>query len=240
MTQSLQLICGNPNCKARLLIKDPYKSREAKCPVCGYINPMPGNSLPGNSMPGQPLPVMPVAPLVPPPASVTTPLPGDEHPTVLQKQVLPTEMGWLLVDTTQSQVTPTVLSLRLGPNTIGRQSTLSPSDLMLTTADETMSRQHCTLEVRINRTGTVDYILQDGAQRPEGWKNSLNGTFVNGSKTRLGEYDRIYLNEGNVIQIGQVQLTLKTLQLTEALRQSYRRAGPADMQETVIKPQPTR
>lgn len=221
MTQSLQLICGNPNCKARLLIKDPSKSPEAKCPVCGYINPLPDRPLPT---------VPPAVPL----------LPGDEHPTVLQKQVLPTEMGWLRIGGDQDQLaaTPPVLPLRLGLNRVGRQSTLAPSELMIVTPDETMSRQHCTLEVRINRTGTVDYILQDGAQQPEGWKNSLNGTFLNGSKTRLGEYDRIYLTEGSLIQIGQVTLTLETRQLTEALRQQYRRADPPDVQETIIKPQP--
>ena len=219
MTQSLQLICGNPNCKARLLIKDPSKSPEAKCPVCGYINPLPDMPVPT---------ALPAAPL----------LPGDEHPTVLQKQVLPTEMGRLRVEAAQLSATPPVLSLRLGLNRVGRQSTLAPSELMIVTADETISRQHCTLEVRINRAGTVDYILQDGSQQPDGWKSSLNGTFLNGSKTRLGEYDRIYLTEGSVIQIGQVTLTLETLQLTEALRQQYRRAGPPDMQETMIKPQP--
>ncbi len=215
MAQSLQLICGNPNCKVRLLIKDPHKSTEAKCPVCGYINPLPG-----------------------PPVVPKLPTPGEEHPTVLQKQALPTEMGWLSVE--GEQATPSVLILRLGLNTVGRQSVMAPSDLMLVTADEAMSRQHCTIEVRINRSGLLEYILQDGAQRPEGWKNSLNGTYVNGSQTRLGEYDRIYLSEGHVIQLGQTKLTLKTLQLTEALRQSYRQAGPSDMQQTVIETRPMR
>lgn len=218
MAQSLQLICGNPNCKVRLLIKDPHKSTEAKCPVCGYINPLPG--------PQQ-------APVLPKPL-----LPGEEHPTILQKHALPTELGWLLVD--DEQTTPSTLTLRLGLNTIGRQSVMAPSDLMLITADEAMSRQHCTIEVRINRTGAPEYILQDGAQRPEGWKNSLNGTFVNGSPTRLGEYDRIYLGEGNVIQLGQTNLTLKTVQLTEAVRRSYSQAAPADLQHTVIDTRPMR
>ncbi|MBC8155055.1 MAG: FHA domain-containing protein [Bacteroidetes bacterium] len=218
MVQSLQLICGNPNCKVRLLIKDPHKSTEAKCPVCGYINPLPGP---------------PVVPVMAKPL-----LPGEEHPTVLQKHALPTEVGWLLVG--DEQTTPSTLVLRLGLNTIGRQSVMAPSDLMLITADEAMSRQHCTIEVRINRVGSLEYILQDGAQRAEGWKNSLNGTFVDGSQTRLGEYDRIYLNEGNVIQLGQTKLTLKTLQLTDALRRSYSQAAPADMQQTVIETRPMR
>lgn len=218
MAQSLQLICGNPNCKVRLLIKDPHKSTEAKCPVCGYINPLPGP---------------PVLPVLPKPL-----LPGEEHPTVLQKHALPTEVGWLLVD--DEQAMPSSLTLRLGINTVGRQSIMAPSDLMLTTADDSMSRQHCTIEVRINRGGSLEYILQDGAQRPDGWKNSLNGTFVNGSQTKLGEYDRIYLSEGNVIQLGKTKLTLKTLQLTEALRQSYRQAGPTDIQQTVIEIRPMR
>ncbi len=213
--QSLQLICGNPNCKVRLLIKDPHKSTEAKCPVCGYINPLPG-----------------------PPVAPKSFLPGEEHPTVLQKQALPTELGWLIVD--DERVMPSILVLRLGINTIGRQSLLSPSDLMLTTPDEVMSRQHCTIEVRINRAGILEYILQDGAQRPDGWKNSLNGTYVNGNATRLGEYDRIYLNEGNVLQLGDTKLTLRTLQLTDAVRQSYRQSGSPDMQQTVIETRPKR
>ena len=194
----LRIICGNPKCRSPLLIQNPHKLKEAKCPACGYINPMP------------------VA----------------EAPTQL-RPAIPTELGWLIVKDEQTDTQTFVLTM--GVNTIGRQSTLSPATHMIVTSDEFMSRPHCTITVKISQKGTVEYLLQDGAARPDGvWKISTNGTYLNGQEPRLSEFDCIYLNDGDVIQIGVTKLVLKTLQLSESFQKAYGQVEDMDYGRTVI------
>ncbi|GAB4002258.1 hypothetical protein GCM10028807_60530 [Spirosoma daeguense] len=195
---SLRIVCGNPKCRAPLLIQNPQKLREAKCPACGYLNP----------------------------------IPEEEAPTQVQTR-MPTEMGWLIVKDEQTETQTFVL--QMGTNTIGRQSNLSPSTHMIVTNDEFMSRPHCTITVKIGPDGNVAYLLQDGATRQDGsWKYSTNGTYLNGEEPRLSEFDSLYLNDGDVIQIGITKLVLKTIQLSQSLQRAHRQVEDMDYGRTVI------
>ncbi len=117
------------------------------------------------------------------------------------------QMGWLVV---KDQLTDTqTFTLKLGSNTIGRRSEKRPSVHMVVTQDEYMSRPHCTIEVRMGRLGTPEYILRDGALVDGQWKRSLNGTYLNGKEPGLSEYDQLYLTDGDTVQIGETKLVLK-------------------------------
>lgn len=221
MSQQLRIVCGNPNCKAGLLIQNPQKIKEAKCPVCGFLNPI-------GPRPATVTGVAPPLPVAPAPVVGS----DGEAPTVMQR-TLPTELGWLIV---KDEVTATqTFILRKGINTIGRLSKARPADIMVDTDDEYVSRPHCTIEVKIGKSGMVEYVLQDGVAQPDGsWKNSLNGTYLNGQEPRLSEFDRIYLNDGETVQIGVTKLVLKSYELSATLQQAYRQVEDMDYERTVI------
>ncbi len=200
---SLRIICGNPKCRAPLRVQNPHKLKEAKCPACGYLNPIP------------------LAPPAESPTQLQVALPG------------PGELGWLIVKDEQTDTQ--TFALHLGINTVGRQSENAPATHMIVTNDEFMSRPHCTIEVKISRQGALLYLLQDGASRPDGgWKPSRNGTYLNGEEPRLGEYDRIYLSDGDLIQIGVTKLVLKTVELAESPHRAFQEVEDMDYGRTII------
>lgn len=207
--QQLKIICGNPKCKAGILIRNPQKYKEAKCPACGYINPV-----------HIPLPMVEAK-------SVAGSQPVSEKPP------LPAVLGWLMV--VGSSGSSQTHALKLGSNTIGRKSAASPSDHMISTDDEQMSRRHCTIEVKISKLGMIECILRDGAILPDGsWKMSGNGTFYNDRRNRLSEYDSIYLEEGDAFRIGTTKLFVKKNHLSEALQRAYCQTEEMDFERTII------
>ncbi len=221
--EPLRIICGNPQCKAGLLIKNADKLRDAKCPRCGYINPIP------QAVATDPPPVQPTPP---PPAFAgdATVLFGQQRPVSLPPP--PDQMGWLVV---KDELTDTqTFTLKQGINTVGRQSEKRPSVHMIVTRDEYMSRPHCTIEVRVGRLGTPDYILRDGAMVDGQWKSSLNGTYLNGKEPRLSQYDQLFLEDGDTIQIGETKLVLKVSTLAASRQQATQAVESMDYERTVV------
>lgn len=226
--QELTLTCGNPACRAGLTVrvKVPTQAKEVKCPKCGYLNPLPANL----SAPEKPVPA----------ASDEETLikENDNEKTWIQgegktKPALPEVLGWLIVhdEKTASQT----FNLKKGLNTVGRISRKSPSDLMIQTEDRYMSRPHCTIEVKINKMGQVDYVLQDGARQPDGTrKKSQNGTFLNGQEPALHPSEQIYLKDGDTVQIGETKVVLKTYQMSESLQKAHRQVEGTDYTRTIL------
>ncbi|WP_162794241.1 FHA domain-containing protein [Runella rosea] len=163
-------------------------------------------------------PVPPTAKAVPTPApfspSNPTPRPivGGGLPSQSANSVNPPkqELGWLVVhDENAPEQTHT---LRVGRQVIGRQNTTAPCDIMITTQDVYMSRNHCILEVKPSRTGGFEYLLSDRKMTngiPE--LMSANGTFVNAFENPLQPNDMVYLNDGDTIQLGQTKVVIKTI-----------------------------
>lgn len=213
--EPLRIICGNLNCNAGLLIKNAEKLKDAKCPRCGYINPLHEAST------------------LPPPLSddgAETVLSGQRRPVNLAPP--PDKIGWLIV---KDELTDTqTFTLQMGANTVGRQSERRPSTHMVITRDEFMSRPHCTLEVKIGGMGIPEYILRDGALVEGQWKNSLNGTYLNGKEPRLSEYDKFFLEDGDTIQIGETKFVLKTGNFTESQKQAKQAVEAMDYERTVV------
>jgi hypothetical protein len=221
--QELTLTCGNPACRAGLTVrvKVPTQAKEVKCPKCGYLNPLPL----GLSAPQKPA--------------------GDEETEIREKDKeetwvlpgskpeLPEILGWLIVH--DEKTSAQTFNLKKGPNTVGRISQKSPSDLMIQTEDRYMSRPHCTIEVKINKMGQVEYVLQDGARQADGTrKNSQNGTFLNGQEPALHPSEQIYLKDGDTVQIGETKVVLKTFQMSESLQKAHRQVQDSDYTRTII------
>ena len=216
--EPLRIICGNPNCRAGLLIKNAEKLKDAKCPRCGYINPL-----------HQPAPVAPMPP-APPDTGDHTVLHGNRRPDI--PPPLPTQPGWLII---KDELTNTqTFTLQLGVNTVGRQSDKRPATHTVITRDEYMSRPHCTIEVRVGRMGLPEYILRDGAFVEGRWKSSLNGTYLNGKEPRLSEHDQFFLEDGDTIQIGETKLVLKTGTLAASKQQATQAVEAMDYERTVV------
>ena len=68
-----------------------------------------------------------------------------------------------------------------------------------------ISRKHCTLELFANNK----WFIRDGQwdkQEPNGWKRSLNGTFVNSTEV---SYEGMPIKPGDIITIGEVKMRVE-------------------------------
>jgi serine/threonine protein kinase len=92
--------------------------------------------------------------------------------------------------------------------TVGRQ-TPDIKNLLPVKEEQSLyvSRQHCTLERHIH-AGTAQWYIRDGQWdgTPNGWKRSLNGTFVNSTEV---PDSGMTLNPGDIISIGDVKFRVE-------------------------------
>lgn len=92
-----------------------------------------------------------------------------------------------------------VLSLKEGDNVIGRRNKGTEVDVSIETADPSMDRKHCILNVRRNKQGEAIYTLRDN--------QSITGTFL--MNEILGDKDRVRIEEGAIITLGATTLILR-------------------------------
>ena len=112
--------------------------------------------------------------------------------------------GWLILHTEGKESNS--YSLHVGKNRIGRVSTANVPDVPVSD-DMFVSRSHAVLVVRINDRNQYEYLLADNAE-VQG-KPSMNGTYVNGDSTRIGDKP-VILHDGDTIQVGVTKFVLKT------------------------------
>ena len=89
--------------------------------------------------------------------------------------------------------------LKEGDNVIGRRNKGTEVDVSIETADPSMDRHHCIINVSRNKQGKLIYTLRDGL--------SNTGTFL--MNEILGSKDRIRINEGAIITIGATTIILR-------------------------------
>ena len=92
-----------------------------------------------------------------------------------------------------------VLPLKEGDNVIGRRNKGTEVDVSIETADPSMDRRHCVINVRRNKQGQLIYTLRDN--------QSVTGTFL--MNEILGDKDRVRIEEGAVITLGATTLILR-------------------------------
>lgn len=83
-------------------------------------------------------------------------------------------------------------SLYVGRNMIGRRTKGNPVEIAIETGDIDMARNHCVIEVEQKNDGTWRFSLSDFGSR--------KGTYYRGE--RLGKYDKIDLEDKDVVVIG--------------------------------------
>ena len=92
-----------------------------------------------------------------------------------------------------------VLPLKEGDNVIGRRNKGTEVDVSIETADQSMDRRHCVINVRRNKQGQLIYTLRDN--------QSVTGTFL--MNEILGDKDRVRIEEGAIITLGATTLILR-------------------------------
>ena len=89
--------------------------------------------------------------------------------------------------------------MKEGDNVIGRRNKGTEVDVSIETADPSMDRRHCVINVRRNKQGQLIYTLRDN--------QSVTGTFL--MNEILGDKDRVRIEEGAVITLGATTLILR-------------------------------
>ena len=92
-----------------------------------------------------------------------------------------------------------VLPLYEGDNTIGRRNQGTNITTPIETADPSMDRHHCIINVKRNKQGGLVYTLRDGL--------SNTGTFL--MNEILGPKDRARISDGDIITIGATTIILR-------------------------------
>ncbi|WP_178797497.1 FHA domain-containing protein [Bacteroidaceae bacterium] len=92
-----------------------------------------------------------------------------------------------------------VLPLSEGDNVIGRRSKGTEINVPIETADPSMDRSHCIINVKSNKQGGITYTLRDN--------DSITGTFL--MNEILGAKDRVRIEEGAIITLGATTLILR-------------------------------
>ena len=117
-------------------------------------------------------------------------------------------------------------TLKTGKNIIGRKDEDKPCDIMIETDDSFMSRNHCIIETRIDRSGSIRLLLND--------YGSLNGTYLNGSSTRLGKDDKVYLEDGDTMQLGKTKVVVKLLKSSKDAEEARKNVLNLPFSKTVV------
>jgi len=99
-------------------------------------------------------------------------------------------MGRLLLDGKE-------YALKMGLNTVGRKATTSSASIQIETDDRSMSRMHSVINVTRMFDGTLRTTIKNA--------DNKNATHVGGQL--LIDGDTIVLNDGDVIQMGNVNVT---------------------------------
>lgn len=135
-----------------------------------------------------------------------------------------------------SPASPTMkYPLRLGTNVVG----ISPGcevvvERYIHGGKCYISRRHCTVEVLFNKwTGRFRYQVQDGASdiNSHQYKNSLNGTLLNGYLLQNGE--KIDMENGGLLSLGGKDVfRLEPYSIPDTMLASYLMVKPIEPDET--------
>ncbi|RDB02388.1 FHA domain-containing protein [Runella aurantiaca] len=128
-----------------------------------------------------------------------------------------------------------VYPLRFGINVVGHSSSCHVHvERFLHEGKCYLSRRHCTIEVLFDKwDGNLRYQIQDGAIDSEtgDYKNSLNGTLLNGYLLQNGE--KIDVTDQGLVCLGGIDVfRLEVYQIPQAMRQTYLTFKPFELDET--------
>jgi len=121
--------------------------------------------------------------------------------------------------------------LRIGPNVIGRKSSVPTADILIESEDVMMSRRHAIVDVVRDKFGQFQYLVSEAGSR--------NGTFILGAndpmrKIKLEPEDLIYLEDGDTLQMGRTKVVLQTTKAAGNARDAARNVQNTDYSKTII------
>ena len=135
--------------------------------------------------------------------------------------------AWLIV---HAKDKPTIsYTLYVGENVFGRPSANYQCDIPID--DEYVSRSHAVIHIETDSIGRFNYQLLDNGAKRSG-KASSNGTFINGNDTRIAASGKVFLLDGDAIQVGYTTLVFKTLETTKNVQEAV--SMVKDMEYTQI------
>ncbi len=127
----------------------------------------------------------------------------EEKTKILDDTVSENALAWLVVHDEKAK--PQTYSLKKGKQVVGKKNTSKPCDIMINCADPYMSRNHCVIEVATDTKRNVIVLLSDC--------QSTNGTWLNAeTKVKLGETEKIYLQDNDMLQLGMTKVIIKLRQ----------------------------
>ena len=138
--------------------------------------------------------------------------------------------GWLIVHTEEKD--PVYYNLYVGENFFGTEAEGYKVDIPIH-GDRYVSRSHANIQVSKDFTHRFHYeLLDDGSRRPQG--PSLNGTYVNGNSDRLPQDSKVFLQDGDTIQVGETKLVFKTTMESHDVEEAATSVLNTDYTATVI------
>lgn len=141
--------------------------------------------------------------------------------------------GWLIVHTENRE--KATYDLFEGDNFFGTRAEGYAVDIPIE-GDKYVSRSHANIRIAKDFLHRFHYeLIDDGARRPQG--PSLNGTYINGNKERLPRAGRIFLRDGDTIQIGETKLVFKNVQEVHDVEEAVTAVMNTGYTATVILPQ---
>lgn len=125
------------------------------------------------------------------------------------------EAAWLVVH--MPDQSPHVFTLYVGENTFGRPSKKYIADLPL--QDEYISRAHAIIHIERDNLERLHFRLVDDGSKRDG-RVSANGTYVNGITKRIPQDGAVFLQDGDLIQVGYTILVFKSKKKTSSIKQA--------------------
>ncbi|MCB0644916.1 MAG: FHA domain-containing protein, partial [Phaeodactylibacter sp.] len=138
--------------------------------------------------------------------------------------------GWLIVHTEDKE--PVSYDLFFGDNFFGTEAEGYKVDIPIE-GDKYVSRSHANIRISKDFLHRFHYeLLDDGSRRPQG--PSLNGTYVNGNQDRLPQDARVFLQDGDTIQVGETKLVFKSTMEAHSVEEAATSVLNTDYTATVI------
>lgn len=137
--------------------------------------------------------------------------------------------GWLIVHTEDKQ--PLTFELFEGDNIIGRPDGPHHVDILVE-KDKYVSRVHCMIRIEKDYLHRFNYRLKDNGKNRQG-KPSTNGTYVNGGLRRLPKNEQVYLQDGDIVQVGETKLAFKNVNSSWSFESAAESVLQTDYTKTV-------
>jgi len=137
--------------------------------------------------------------------------------------------GWLVVHTENRE--HLTYELFEGDNAIGRHDGPHHVDIEIEN-DRYISRVHCVIKVKKDYLHRFHYLLVDNDKNRQG-KPSTNGTFINGNEKRIPANHKVFLKDGDIVQVGETKLAFKSTSASDSFEDAAHSVIETDYTKTV-------